>query len=142
MLDADGTLVGSSEIDGRLYREAVETELRIEVDDNWSCYRYVTGSGIMDEADGCVDRPLAYARIKEAFVCTVADHIGDRGGRDAQEGPVWPVAGATAPRLPAAPQATFPISARPGPGLHGSLGRDGPQAACPVVSFRGRTFST
>ena len=69
----------------RLYREAVETELGIRVDDNWSRYRHVTDSGIlneiMGEADGTRDRPLAYARIKKAFVQTVADHIGARRGR-------------------------------------------------------------
>ncbi|MDE0394844.1 MAG: haloacid dehalogenase-like hydrolase [Gammaproteobacteria bacterium] len=85
VFDVDGTLVDSSEINGRLYREAVETELGVKVDDDWSRYRHVTDSGIlneiMGEADGARDRPLAYARIKKAFVQTVADHIGARRGR-------------------------------------------------------------
>lgn len=72
VFDVDGTLVDSSGINGRLYKEAVETELGIKVDDDWSRYRHVTDSGIlneiMGEADGTRDRPLAYARIKKAFV--------------------------------------------------------------------------
>ncbi len=85
VFDVDGTLVDSSEINGRLFKEVVETDLGIEVDDDWSRYRHVTDSGIlneiMDEADGNRDRPVACARIKEAFVRVVADHIGGCGGR-------------------------------------------------------------
>ena len=62
VFDVDGTLVDSSEINGRLYREAVETELGIKVDDDWSRYRHVTDSGIlneiMGEADGTSRRRL------------------------------------------------------------------------------------
>ncbi|MDE0083890.1 MAG: HAD hydrolase-like protein [Gammaproteobacteria bacterium] len=83
VFDIDGTLVDSSEINSRLYVEAVESVLGIQFDDNWSRYTHVTDSGIlneiMDEAGGHVDRPLVTARIKEEFVRVVSDHIGREG---------------------------------------------------------------
>ena len=85
VFDIDGTLVDSSEINSRLYREAVESVLETRFDDDWSRYTHVTDSGIlheiMDGADGNLDRPRALARIREVFVRVVADHIGARGGR-------------------------------------------------------------
>ena len=53
----------------------------------------------------------------------------------------WPIAGAVARRLPVGSPARFPISTLSGLRLHGDPGRGGSQAACPVVSFRGTTFS-
>ena len=83
VFDIDGTLVDSLEINCRLYVEAVESVLGVQVDDDWSRYTHVTDSGIlneiMDEAGGHFDRPLATARIREEFVRVVSDHIGREG---------------------------------------------------------------
>ncbi len=84
VLDLDGTLVDSAEFNARLYVQAVRTVLGIEIDDNWSGYRHVTDSGILEEivdnAKVKTDRFPVHAEVKEAFVRMVADYIDDRGG--------------------------------------------------------------
>lgn len=83
VFDIDGTLVDSWKIQVRLYVEAVQSVLGVQVDDDWSRYTHVTDSGvlneIMDEAGGHFNRPLATARIEEEFVRVVSDHIGREG---------------------------------------------------------------
>ena len=59
----------------------------------------------------------------------------------AAPGTAWPIAGAEARRLPVGSPARFPISTLSGLRFHGDPGRGGSQAACPVASFRGTTFS-
>ncbi len=50
VFDVDGTLVESDEFDGVLYAKAVRDVLDIDVDEDWSSYRHVTDSGILDAA--------------------------------------------------------------------------------------------
>jgi FMN phosphatase YigB (HAD superfamily) len=49
VFDIDGTLVDSSEFDGQLYAQAIYDVVRVEVDCDWSRYKNVTDSGILDE---------------------------------------------------------------------------------------------
>ena len=49
VFDVDGTLVESDEFDGVLYAKAVRDVLDIDVDEDWSSYRHVTDSGILEE---------------------------------------------------------------------------------------------
>jgi beta-phosphoglucomutase-like phosphatase (HAD superfamily) len=50
ILDIDGTLLNSNEIDDTLYRAAVRRILgKVKVRKSWSLYRNVTDSGILEE---------------------------------------------------------------------------------------------
>ncbi len=85
VFDVDGTLVESDEFDGVLYAKAVRDVLDIEVDEDWSSYRHVTDSGILDEILDRhaveTDRTVAHAAVRKAFVALVRDYLSDRGGR-------------------------------------------------------------
>ena len=85
VFDVDGTLVESDEFDGVLYAQAVRDVLGIEVDENWSGYRHVTDSGILNEILDRhtveVDRSAAHASVKSEFVALVAAYLADRGDR-------------------------------------------------------------
>ena len=85
VFDVDGTLVESDEFDGVLYARAVRDVLDIEVDEEWSTYRHVTDSGILDEILDRhtveIDRSVAHASVKKAFVALVRDYLNDRNGR-------------------------------------------------------------
>ncbi len=47
--DLDGTLVSSSEFDGELYAQAIQDVLGVKPSSDWSRYRNVSDSGILDE---------------------------------------------------------------------------------------------
>ena len=85
VFDVDGTLVESDEFDGVLYAKAVRGVLDIDVDEDWSGYRNVTDSGILDEIldrHGLeMERSVAHASVKRAFVALVRDYLSDRSGR-------------------------------------------------------------
>ncbi len=49
MFDIDGTLVQSNDFDTKCFIEAVKEVIGISVDGNWSEYKYVTASGILNE---------------------------------------------------------------------------------------------
>ncbi len=85
VFDVDGTLVESDEFDGVLYAKAVRDVLDIEVDDDWTGYRHVTDNGILDEILDRhaveMDRSVAHASVRKAFVALVRDYLSDRDGR-------------------------------------------------------------
>ena len=85
VFDVDGTLVQSEEFDWKLYVQAIQTVLEIDIDDDWSGYRHVTDSGILQEiienADRNKSHPNPFTRVKETFVRMMAHHLDDRGGR-------------------------------------------------------------
>ena len=84
VFDLDGTLVESGTFEGELYARAVRTELGITIDTDWSCYRHVTDSGILDEvldrSQSNADRSMARAAVMQAFTQLVADHVATRDG--------------------------------------------------------------
>ena len=49
MFDIDGTLVKSYDLDSRCFIESVKDVTGIYVDSDWSKYRHVTDSGILEE---------------------------------------------------------------------------------------------
>ncbi len=85
VFDVDGTLVESDEFDGVLYAQAVRDVLDVAVDEDWSSYRHVTDSGILDEILDRhaleMDRSVAHASVRKAFVALVRDYLSDRSGR-------------------------------------------------------------
>jgi len=84
MFDIDGTLVDSDDFDGRLYVEAVKDVLDIQLDDDWSKYRHVTDSGILDEvlAKGMSseDRFVLQLEVERAFIEKVTAYLDDHNG--------------------------------------------------------------
>lgn len=84
VFDLDGTLVEAESFEGELYARAVRIELGIAVDTDWSCYRHVTDSGILDEVldrlKSSADRSMAQAAVKQAFTKLVADHVAAHDG--------------------------------------------------------------
>lgn len=79
MFDVDGTLVHSSDIDGRLFSAAVADETGLALDTNWSRYRHVTDAGILHEllrAAGMVEQfDDTCARVKHNFYCRLREHL-------------------------------------------------------------------
>lgn len=71
MFDIDGTLIDSREYDANLFKQAIKEVLDIEIGDNWSSYRHVTGGGILEEiieTSGIVyDRNLIHDKVKQLF---------------------------------------------------------------------------
>jgi beta-phosphoglucomutase-like phosphatase (HAD superfamily) len=72
LFDIDGTLVDSAGFDGQLFVDAVRAVLGIEIDADWSRYRHVTDSGILEEIlDGRVpteERAAVSAAVERTFV--------------------------------------------------------------------------
>ena len=85
VFDVDGTLVESEDFDGTLYARTIRNVLKIDVDDNWSGYRHVTDSGILNEVlkrSGVeLDAALAHTSVKSRFVALVAAYLADQGNR-------------------------------------------------------------
>ena len=110
VFDVDGTLVESDEFDGVLYAKAVRDVLDIEVDDDWTGYRHATDSGILDEILDRhtveMDRSVAHASVKRAFVALVHDYLNHRNGRL----PGIPGARAFVNRLIAHPEVTAAVA--------------------------------
>ncbi len=85
VFDVDGTLVESEDFDGTLYARAIRNVLKIDVDEDWSGYRHVTDSGILNEVlerSGIgLDRALAHASVKSDFVGLMDRYLADRGNQ-------------------------------------------------------------
>ena len=54
MFDVDGTLIDSYDLDSACFIEAVEEVSGIQLDPDWSGYRHVTDSGILNEVLGSI----------------------------------------------------------------------------------------
>ena len=50
--DIDGTLVASADFDGDLYEQAVRDVLGVDLNPDWSQYRNVSDSGILERNSG------------------------------------------------------------------------------------------
>jgi beta-phosphoglucomutase-like phosphatase (HAD superfamily) len=71
MFDIDGTLVESYEIDSECFIAAVNEVIGIEPDPNWSAYKHVTDTGILNEilaSHKLSSEPVIHDRVKNIFV--------------------------------------------------------------------------
>lgn len=79
MFDIDGTLVDSAGFDGELYAAAVESELDLKIERDWSSYEHVSDSGILDQLlretrpEG--ERSELAARVQRRFVTLVREYV-------------------------------------------------------------------
>ena len=83
ILDIDGTLLDSNEIDDMLYLSAVRRVLgQAKVRESWSLYRHVTDGGILDEilSDNALTRSAAILNaVRDHFVESIRQHV-ERAG--------------------------------------------------------------
>ena len=79
ILDIDGTLLDSSDVNGRLYLAAVRRVLgQAQVRESWSLYRNVTDSGILEEIldDNSLTRKAATLNaVRDYFVESIGRHV-------------------------------------------------------------------
>ena len=71
MFDIDGTLVKSYDLDSRCFIESVKDVTGIYVDSDWSKYRHVTDSGILEEIieiNGITNRQETREKVKNVFI--------------------------------------------------------------------------
>jgi phosphoglycolate phosphatase-like HAD superfamily hydrolase len=83
ILDIDGTLLNSNEIDDTLYRAAVRRILgKVKVRKSWSLYRNVTDSGILEEIlqDNSLTSSVAIlSSVRDLFIDSIRQHVERTG---------------------------------------------------------------
>lgn len=83
ILDIDGTLLHSSDVDGMLYLAAVRKVLgQVKVRSNWGLYRNVTDRGILEEIlkDNSLPNGAAtLVGVRDFFVESIGQHIERNG---------------------------------------------------------------
>ena len=83
ILDIDGTLIDSNEIDDLLYLSAVRSVLgRAKVRKSWSLYRNVTDGGILNEIlnDNSITASAAILNaVRDLFVESIRQHVERTG---------------------------------------------------------------
>ena len=77
--DIDGTLVASAGFDGALYEQAVRDVLGVNLNPDWSQYRNVSDSGILEEIlegiPDAVERNHLGRRVQSAFVNRTKEYV-------------------------------------------------------------------
>ena len=71
MFDIDGTLVKSYELDSRCFIDSVKDVTGIHVNSNWSKYRHVTDSGILEEitdVNEITNKQETHEKVKSVFI--------------------------------------------------------------------------
>jgi beta-phosphoglucomutase-like phosphatase (HAD superfamily) len=90
LFDIDGTLVNSYDFDSECFQSAVHDVIGVPISQNWSDYRHVTDSGILnqiiDEHGLGQDRTQITHLVKEKFLLNISDYLSEHG--------VSPIAGA------------------------------------------------
>ncbi len=93
ILDIDGTLLNSSDLDGTLYLAAVRKVLgQAKVRSNWGLYQNVTDRGILEEIldDNSLPKRIAtLTAVRDIFIESLGQHID-------QYGPFFEIPGAKA----------------------------------------------
>lgn len=91
MFDIDGTLIQSNDFDADCFIKAVEKSIGIKIDDNWSNYKNVTDSGILNEIiishDLTNQTEEIHKNVKEIFVNKIHNHL--------QKNPIYEIEGAS-----------------------------------------------
>ena len=110
LFDVDGTLTHSTLADGLCYAQVMSAHLDIDVDTDWSTYRYSTESGIAQELFARAGRPLPTTRDLEPVRRRLLTLLDSAFAADA--GACTPVPGARAliERLRAEPNLSVAIA--------------------------------
>jgi phosphoglycolate phosphatase-like HAD superfamily hydrolase len=81
IFDIDGTLTDSTEYDAKLYIQAVNDVLGVEINDTWEQYLHSTDSGILDEIidinsiEG--ERGRLHNKVKKKFIDYIHKYLSD-----------------------------------------------------------------
>ncbi|MEJ2414406.1 MAG: HAD hydrolase-like protein [Sulfurimonas sp.] len=79
MFDIDGTLVKSYDFDTKCFIEAVKEEIGISLDGNWSKFKHVTDSGILNEiitSNGLQkQKEKIHESVKKIFVSKIEAYL-------------------------------------------------------------------
>ena len=79
MFDIDGTLVESYDFDAECFSAAVKVELGVSIGSDWTRYKHVTDSGILnqliDELNLTHDRERIELSVKAEFTAQIKDHL-------------------------------------------------------------------
>ena len=79
ILDIDGTLLESQEIDGSLYLAAIREVLgAVRIRESWDLYRNVTDGGILEEIlhdNSLPVTPQTFNAVREIFVDSIGRHV-------------------------------------------------------------------
>jgi phosphoglycolate phosphatase-like HAD superfamily hydrolase len=79
MFDIDGTLVESYDFDGACFSAAVKDELGVSISSDWTRYKHVTDSGILnqiiDELNLTHERERIALSIKAKFTAQIKAHL-------------------------------------------------------------------
>lgn len=77
--DIDGTLVASAGFDGELYEQAVRDILGVNLNPDWSQYKHVTDTGILEEIlesiAGVEERAHLGRRVQSEFVYSTRQYV-------------------------------------------------------------------
>lgn len=86
LFDIDGTLVDSNGFDAQLYVAALGEVLGIEVDQDWTRYRHVTDSGVLEEVMdeiGCEgNRDSMRVAVERDFIRRVTAYLDEKSVRE------------------------------------------------------------
>lgn len=86
MFDVDGTLVQSYDFDARCFIDAVKEVLNVAIDSNWSRYKHVTDTGIVDEIIDLNNlgnrKDKLREEIKHTFVRKIAKRIKEKPAQE------------------------------------------------------------
>ncbi|WP_284509666.1 HAD hydrolase-like protein [Salinivibrio costicola] len=83
MLDVDGTLVDSCQMDHECFSQAIDEVTGLAVPDNWGSYTNVTDAGIIEELIDTHglnhDKIRLFREIKQVFRQKLAVRIAEKG---------------------------------------------------------------
>ena len=80
MFDIDGTLVKSYDLDSRCFIDSIKDVTGIYVDSNWSKYRHVTDSGILEEiidVNEITNKQETHEKVKSVFIKKLEQSIAN-----------------------------------------------------------------
>jgi len=81
MFDIDGTLIESYDFDSECFTEAVKEVTGYEIDTNWSRYKHVTDTGILNQffkETNIENTEIAHESIKSVFLSKIKTRIAKK----------------------------------------------------------------
>ena len=91
MFDIDGTIIESYDLDSECFTEAIKEVTGYEIDTNWSRYKHVTDTGILNQffkETKIENTEIAHESIKSVFLSKIQTRIAKK--------PISEIAGASA----------------------------------------------
>lgn len=81
LIDIDGALVDSVNVDLKCYTQAVQDVLGIHIDADWTQYQNVTDSGVLDEIitkhEVTASRSLIHRQVESRFLLLIQEYLAE-----------------------------------------------------------------